>query len=106
MSSFSSQIMNQTCLGCLSTRTLQEALESFLQPTLVFVVGKVTVAEQLNSAQNNYKRIMKQYVISLWFEKKLFWTEFPCLSELRIGRDGWDVERVRMHFAGNIWLVA
>jgi hypothetical protein len=46
----------------------------FPHPIRVFVVSKVKVQEQLNSAQNNYKGIMKQYVISLWFEKKLFWT--------------------------------
>jgi hypothetical protein len=49
---------------------------------------------------------MKQYVISLWFEKKLFWTEFRFLSELYIGRDGWNVERLSMYLAGGIWLAA
>jgi hypothetical protein len=66
----------------------------------------VKVQEQLNSAQNNYKGIMKQYVISLWFEKKLFVTEVRCLSELCIGRDGWDVERVSKHLACGIWPAA
>jgi hypothetical protein len=44
----------------------------FLHPIPLFVVGKVKIQKQLNSAHNNYKGIMKQYVISLWFEKKLF----------------------------------
>jgi hypothetical protein len=49
---------------------------------------------------------MKQYVISLWYEKKLFVTEVRCLSEQCLGRDGWDVERMSTHLAGGIWLAA
>ena len=36
------------------------------------------VQEQLNSAQNNYKGIIKQYVISLWFEKNVSQSWMGC----------------------------
>jgi hypothetical protein len=43
-------------------------------------VREVKAQEQLNSAQNNYKGITKQYVISFYLESKLSWAKDGYLT--------------------------